>query len=151
MSILLSANTNASERGNWLQMTEEVKGINLVICLYLCQIEAKKDYIETISSSLPTHLLVQGSFQLCLLWHLNKTCWFYEEKLCSSAQSWSSSPLHFRQESGNLALVVWTALRRNVLSLHWWRIGHRYISWPKRQAECPGKAVWMLPRKSCLD
>lgn len=34
-------------------MTEKVKGINIVIHLNLYQMEAKKDYIETISSFPP--------------------------------------------------------------------------------------------------
>lgn len=55
-------------------MTEEAKGINSVICLNLCQVEAKKDGIETMSFFPPHIPPGTGSFHLCLLQHLNKTC-----------------------------------------------------------------------------
>lgn len=70
----------------------------------------------------------------------------------SPAQRRSSSPPHFHQVTEtqkkarclnrNVALAVWTALRRNVLSLCWWQIGHispdpsAKLSGQARQHEC---------------
>lgn len=151
MRILLPSNTIASERGNWLQMTEEINGMNLVICLNLCQIEAKKDDIKTISS-FPFHPPIStGFFQLCLLWHLKKTCWCYEEKPCTEEKLISPSlPSSDRNtEKGTLSKQerCFGSLNspEEERSFSLLMTNRAYISWPKCQAQWPGKAAWMLP------